>query len=1127
MKPKSIFHRSSGNRLTALATTAITLCLAGGLAQAGEYTSRYFRFQVTASNGGTGTLQTQMSEFNFMYKGKKLNIQAAGATAQSTGAGPFVTVTTTGGTNAVTAGEGANALFDGAVASKMFSNDLVTLTFDFGTPVTIDSYNFATANDFITRTPASWVFQTSADGANFTTIDTRTAQAPAFNGALFTYQGGFALADVAGAPVITSLSATTPAVIPAGGTVALTYATTGTPTSVILNPGAVDITATPSFTVAPTASTTYTITATNAAGTVTKNFDVRVISPTTATQRYVRFTPLQLRTAAANSIQISEFSFYNGETKLTGISATNPYGNNSGDGAPARLVDGSNTTKWLDFNKQGIIFDLGSSQTFDSYEMVTGNDATERDPVRWILEGSDDLTTWSTIQLVNSDDYPTPVGRQTSTGKIPVNSPPLVWTGALSANWNTTEANFSGPSTFSNNRGALFDGTSAVRAITATEQLAPTSITFSNDTGSDPYSLTGSPTYGSGSLIKNGTGTTTIDSLNALTGATIINKGFLVGTNPKSFGENNGTGNLIFRDGAQLGFTQTAQYTQRYWTVYDGGINVSGTGANPADAKLTHIGPMRLFGTFTKTGPGTLSMQGIGGSLTTATHNFVVSEGTMEFTSGYFNSFNFIGSKMLATVNSGAILRGTTGSALGGDYIDAAPGIGQLRISGTYEHTSGIQYLSNGLVTTNGVAQGRIVLKGGMISGGGQIESARSRGTTQDADATNNYRTVISTEASEISSQILGTGPLIANTGHYVFDVVNGPATDDLVIGKTIGGNFGIIKEGAGNLVLIGANTYIGRTYTDTIDDDNNAETPRVPLPPLPFDLPNGTTVRGGTLTLGNSSGSATGTSPVLMMSGTTLAGIGFTDSPVTIQGTVAPGDIALALPGEAPIGALTVGSATISGTYISEINGFDADQLVVNGDLNISGSLSIVEDGLGVTEESYVIATYTGTRTGSFSTGALPAGYSVVYDESVTPHQVLLTSGAVTTGYDAFIGGTTLTGDDALPTADPDGDGLTNLVEFVIGADPEASSRAEAPTMSVNANGDFVFVFRRTSESAYLEPTVEYSTSLTGEWTPAPEANAVVVPDGFGAGVDSVTVTLPASFSASGKLFARLTVTK
>jgi hypothetical protein len=108
----------------------------------------------------------------------------------------------------------------------------------------------------------------------------------------------------------------------------------------------------------------------------------------------------------------------------------------------------------------------------------------------------------------------------------------------------------------------------------------------------------------------------------------------------------------------------------------------------------------------------------------------------------------------------------------------------------------------------------------------------------------------------------------------------------------------------------------------------------------------------------------------------------------------------------------------------------------------------------------------------------------------------------------------------------DSDGDGIPNGIEFVIGGEPAAgagsNSAALLPQASYNKpTGELVFVFRRTPESAYLNPAVEYSSTLTGTWNAAPAGTVI----GNVGGVDLVEVRLPSSLAVAGKIFARLKV--
>jgi autotransporter-associated beta strand protein len=122
-------------------------------------------------------------------------------------------------------------------------------------------------------------------------------------------------------------------------------------------------------------------------------------------------------------------------------------------------------------------------------------------------------------------------------------------------------------------------------------------------------------------------------------------------------------------------------------------------------------------------------------------------------------------------------------------------------------------------------------------------------------------------------------------------------------------------------------------------------------------------------------------------------------------------------------------------------------------------------------------------------------------------------------------------------PQDDPDADGISNGVEFVIGGNPAAVSNTDLlPTQTLvtadlgAGSTDYLkFTFRRTDVSAYLAPGVEYDTDLVGTWTPATNGVSGVVvqtaDDAFATGVDRVDVFIPRSIAVDGKLFARLNV--
>ena len=113
-------------------------------------------------------------------------------------------------------------------------------------------------------------------------------------------------------------------------------------------------------------------------------------------------------------------------------------------------------------------------------------------------------------------------------------------------------------------------------------------------------------------------------------------------------------------------------------------------------------------------------------------------------------------------------------------------------------------------------------------------------------------------------------------------------------------------------------------------------------------------------------------------------------------------------------------------------------------------------------------------------------------------------------------------------PTADPDQDGIVNLLEFVLdGGNPNESNQGILPTLDASG-ANFVFTFRRRAETASVtSQTFQYGTNLTG-WTDlpiAPSAEVVITPDTPSSGVDQVTITIPKDTNT--KMFGRLRVSE
>jgi|GEM_PF-2617807 len=360
-----------------------------------DATYQYYRFTTTQTAGET---MIQVSEFDLINDGNKVDYTN-------------LTVTNPGGNSPFN--EEPPKVIDGDTNTKWLDFNIAPLVFTFNAPVTIDSYNFATANDSPGRTPISWTFEGSDNGATWVAIDSRSSVTPP--GSFFTFfDNAFEFTDPS-APAITQFSSNN-TILPATEGFNLTW-TSLNGISADLAPSPGPVAASGNTVVNPPADTdtSYTLTVNNGAEFASEDLALRAVTQSASTYRYFRFTSLKLRNGAvANSIQLSEFRFSNGGIPVVPSAVANPGGDSPAGEEPANIIDGNDFSKWLDFNRQPLIFDFGGPTAIDSYSLTNGNDAPERDPVRWVIEGSDDGSSWSLVDNVSSFDFPVPAVRNTS-----------------------------------------------------------------------------------------------------------------------------------------------------------------------------------------------------------------------------------------------------------------------------------------------------------------------------------------------------------------------------------------------------------------------------------------------------------------------------------------------------------------------------------------------------------------------------------------------------------------------------------------------------------------------------------------------------------------------------------------
>ena len=105
---------------------------------------------------------------------------------------------------------------------------------------------------------------------------------------------------------------------------------------------------------------------------------------------FIRFRATGTRLPSCAELQIAQLVVFDAlGTALTLTDAINPGGVNPPNEEPAKALDGTPKTKWLDARKGALECRLAKgAAVLGKYMLMTANDCPERDPIRWVLEGS-------------------------------------------------------------------------------------------------------------------------------------------------------------------------------------------------------------------------------------------------------------------------------------------------------------------------------------------------------------------------------------------------------------------------------------------------------------------------------------------------------------------------------------------------------------------------------------------------------------------------------------------------------------------------------------------------------------------------------------------------------------------
>lgn len=531
-------------------------------------------------------------------------------------------------------------------------------------------------------------------------------------------------------------------------------------------------------------------------------------------------------------------------------------------------------------------------------------------------------------------------------------------------------------------------------------------VLTSGASGNASTTVTGVIT-GTGSLIKNGSGTLTLGGTNTFSGGISLANGYVSPTVAGGLGTGTftiaGGGNasalrvagavtianpVVYNSGGVNGrsaieatgvaATLSGPITINASTVNGGHLSSNGAGVLTISGAITSSVTVTVrLGTTVFSGGGSYAGMSVNegtirlGAVNGIATNAVIDLGTTLATTFDLNGFNqtlaglqrtaaqttTVTSATAATLTLNQTVNLTYGGAITGAISLVKSGSGSETLSGTNTYTGTTTVSGGTLVVGSATALGN-------VSGGTTVDAGANLtlvGVAVGAEPLNLSGTGIASAGALISSgtaSFAGAITLAANASIST--------TGTLTLAGAVGdggGVHGVTKLGSGTLIMTGTDTWTGASI-----------------------------VSAGTLLENGNASAASGT--LLVASGATLGGTGTVGAAVTVAsgGIIAPGSasavtLTFAHPGTSLTMAAGAQSQFTLGTASDALNATGAAATVT-----LAGDL-VVTAGAGFAAGNYTLATTTAGVNGAFSgVSFVPAIYSGVVDTTSDPTRAVLT---------------------------------------------------------------------------------------------------------------------------------------